>query len=563
MSKIKIDKVVSALPTVLEPNTMYAVRVGTGFDLFMSDSTGTSAHALNASTGSPTAPTITAESVAAVAAGSTLGSEQRLLAAQGQVGQTILAVGHVYHQGDAQGTSELKAQISSLNSGNVVFVYATGPDFNAGIIQEGPIFLGDGEVYVIENLRNGSIITATEGAYGFSQQRNGSQMSPMPLLSLALAITDTFAFIFRNAGTNDGRIWGVNGPLASVLRMTTGTGAVVLGQENIQLDPYDWFELNTDGNGEYRLESTNPVMLCTAARMLSNVFADSRLILPLSNDIVGWPRSGFVSALYPNTVADYYVNDGPTGQFTASPGAPVDYAGVTGAQDTDYEPRGATRSRAAGLVSGFSGADSAGLEATPQCPVSTFTQRIALPLKVRANAGDGGNNGIALAAIYTGTATLWEWDPVTRTKRQVTVNDPDGNPVTEIPLIRRNGSNDEYIATTPQEQLHPSSCTISTGDIDAVAGAHYLTEDFLGGYIEVNVPAMCAFNSEQNQNQTVDTFFRGTSGPSVGGIFANDDEQLSYGITPDVIRAEIRQGLDGMRYRRDIGAGGADTWGLG
>lgn len=47
MDRIKIDKVVSVLPNPLIPNTVYAVRVGNGFDLFFSDSTGSIAHELN------------------------------------------------------------------------------------------------------------------------------------------------------------------------------------------------------------------------------------------------------------------------------------------------------------------------------------------------------------------------------------------------------------------------------------------------------------------------------------------------------------------------------------
>lgn len=47
MAKIKIDKVVSVLPNPLIPNTVYAVRVGNGFDLYISDSTGSIAHKLN------------------------------------------------------------------------------------------------------------------------------------------------------------------------------------------------------------------------------------------------------------------------------------------------------------------------------------------------------------------------------------------------------------------------------------------------------------------------------------------------------------------------------------
>lgn len=47
MAQIKVDKVVVALPSTLEPNTVYAVRVGVGFDLYMSDDTGSIAHPLN------------------------------------------------------------------------------------------------------------------------------------------------------------------------------------------------------------------------------------------------------------------------------------------------------------------------------------------------------------------------------------------------------------------------------------------------------------------------------------------------------------------------------------
>ena len=57
MSKIKIDKVVSSLPSTLIANTVYAVRVGTGFDLYITDNTGATAHQLNSSGG--TTPWVT------------------------------------------------------------------------------------------------------------------------------------------------------------------------------------------------------------------------------------------------------------------------------------------------------------------------------------------------------------------------------------------------------------------------------------------------------------------------------------------------------------------------
>ena len=43
----KVHKVVSALPGTLQPDAVYAVRVGVGFDLYIADSTGTVAHKVN------------------------------------------------------------------------------------------------------------------------------------------------------------------------------------------------------------------------------------------------------------------------------------------------------------------------------------------------------------------------------------------------------------------------------------------------------------------------------------------------------------------------------------
>jgi hypothetical protein len=45
---IKFYKTVVSLPNVLEPNTMYAVRIGVGFDFYLSDMTGAIAYKVNA-----------------------------------------------------------------------------------------------------------------------------------------------------------------------------------------------------------------------------------------------------------------------------------------------------------------------------------------------------------------------------------------------------------------------------------------------------------------------------------------------------------------------------------
>lgn len=51
---IRFEKIVSKLPTDLEPNTIYFVRVGTGFDLYVTDMTGKIANSLNLPSVQPT-----------------------------------------------------------------------------------------------------------------------------------------------------------------------------------------------------------------------------------------------------------------------------------------------------------------------------------------------------------------------------------------------------------------------------------------------------------------------------------------------------------------------------
>jgi len=109
----------------------------------------------------------------------------------------------------------------------------------------------------------------------------------------------------------EGWIHVVNGSINSTVTLTTGAGAVVQGQENIALRPFEYRRLYTDGNQEYRLQSTNNVMAAVNAQMGTNPgFFDSRLILPLTSDGITWPKSGTLSALYNNTNVRAYINTG-------------------------------------------------------------------------------------------------------------------------------------------------------------------------------------------------------------------------------------------------------------
>ncbi len=147
-------------------------------------------------------PVNPALAAAPVAAGFTLGLTQKLLAENRQIGKTVLAVPYVYSDKTAIATprptpeEKGRCQVVSLEDGNTLFVYKNGQDFLDQNVYEGPIFLSKGEIYVINDVEPGSIITMEEGGYGVCEQAQSNQMSPMPLLSLALGFNDAFFYAF-------------------------------------------------------------------------------------------------------------------------------------------------------------------------------------------------------------------------------------------------------------------------------------------------------------------------------------------------------------------------------
>lgn len=484
-----------------------------------------------------TTPTV--EAAGNIAAGSTLGLEQGLLAAAGQPGLTVLAVGY---------TTSGKVQGVSLGDGNVVEAYASGDDFNAGNVLYRE-FMSLGEPICFTGLMSGAIITSTQGFYGCSEQVDGGDESPMPLLSYGLSFTETFFFAFRNSnvyaptGTSGSQGWVhiVNGPLDSVVKLTDGAGTTVQGQENIVLKPWEYRRLYTNANAEYILSASNPVMACINANMDNNPFGrfyDSRLIMPLTSDGITWPRSGMVSAPYLNTLVRYAVRDGAEGSFITSPGQPTDFDGVTGAADADYEPNGATRIKATGLVSAFSGADNAGLEASPLMPTSAMAQVIAQPLFID-DTGDGGNSGIAIASPYEGEAKIYSWNDATQTiDLEYT-----------IPLTRNIGPP----PSTPDDQFHPAAGGVAN---ESATYPVQLQGDLKAGVIIANVPITVVV---QNGTAAHKPTLRSQNGTTTSSITNDDDETLMLGITPDDIKAVIRKGDDGLSYRLAVGADLA-TW---
>ena len=468
-----------------------------------------------------------------IAAGSSLGLQQQLLAEQGQPALTVLAVGN---------TTSGKVQGVSLGDGNVIEVFTNGAEFTDPNIQ--PIyreFMSLGEPICFTGLSNGAIIISTQGFYGFSEQVSGNNESPMPLLSFGLSFKFTFFFGFRNFGSNtnltEGLIYVVNGAISNTIKLTDGIGNVIDEQENIKLSPWEFVELHGTGVREYILEGTENMMACTAGNMDSNGFFDSRLIMPLSNDLISYPRSGDFSTPYDNVTTNYFVRDGAEGTFTTSSGSPTAIDVVTGATDADYEPNGATRTLINGLGTWYSGADSAGVEATPAMPVRAMSQVVAQPLYIADN-GDGGNSGIAIASPYEGTARVYSWDNTNSTL------------ILEytVPLTRSNVN-----VLSKEDQKHPAAGLIAN---DGVA-TNTLVGQLNAGVIIADVPITVI---TQNGLPTLTPTIRSQSGTTTTAIVSDDDETLSLGWTPQTIKAEIREGADGILYKRVIGNNGTDNW---
>jgi hypothetical protein len=483
-----------------------------------------------------------------------LNLKQQILAAAGQPAKTILVV---------TTTTTGKTQGVSLGDGNVVEVYANGDDYASGTVLYRE-FMSLGEVICFTNLGGGVIITSTQGFYGCSEQRQGGQQSPMPLSSLGLAFTDTFVYCFRNSqnapgtGPDTGQIIITCGPLPSKVTITRND-AVVLNQEDIELKPFEQKYFYTNANGEYRITATNPVMGAVQASMGRNPasvpgapadagqrFYDTRLIMPLTNDGITWPRSGAVSAPYDNTSVDYYVRDGATGNFVVSPGAPIDYDGTTGAIDADYEPNGATRARAKGLISAYSGADTAGLEASPMLPVSAMSQVVAQPLYI-FDQGDGGESSVAIASPYEGTAKYYEWDAT----NQTTVLKYT------IPLTRGNNGTGITLSS-PEDQFFPCSGLIANENALAADPSVIQLAGALGaGYVTADVPIVVV---SQNSNANFTPNVRSQNGTTTTSIVNEKDETLQLGWTPPLIKAELTTDSSGFVRKREVDGTGAITF---
>lgn len=267
--------------------------------------------------------------------------------------------------------------------------------------------------------------------------------------------------------------------------------------------------------------------------------------MPLTSDGITWPRSGNVSAPFDNTLVNYYVRDGATGNFTVSPGSPVDFDATTGAVDSDYEPNGATRVRAVGLISAYSGADSAGLEASPLMPVSAMSQVVAQPFVIR-DQGDGGNSSVAITSPYVGKAGVFAWNSTTG--------------VAELAYtvqLTRGADGAGITLTSPDDQNIPCSGLIANEPtLDADPSVVQLVGTLNPGYVIADVPiSVVAQNGDVGGASTVEV--RSQNGTTTTVISCDDDETLMLGWTPPQLKAEIVTDTVGLLRKRIVGSDSA------
>ena len=487
-----------------------------------------------------------------VALAATLGLEQKLLAKQGQVGLTVLV---------ASLTTTGKVQGVSLGDGNVVEVYADGASYTRGDILYRE-FMSMGEPICFTGLSFGAVITATQGFYGLTEisgvSNSTNDQGVMPLMSFGLAFKSTFLYAFRNAtGANNDRgiIYVANGPLDNTIRLTDSVGNVVRGQTGITLRPWQVTFLDTDGNQEYILSGTQLMMASMSGRgggkaidgtirPLDNLTSDSflkgrqfdcRLVLPLASDMIGNPKSGFMSTPYEDVAVDSYRRNGATTNFTVSSGSPVS-VGAYGGNLINHNPAGYVRFRATGLVTCYSGADGQGGDSLQFADVSTLSQVVAQPFKLYDTGGVASEVGLTIFSPYEGSADIFEWDFTTNSLTLAY----------SVNLTRGTGGS----VSSQNDQLYPAAASVSNGNSNNTV----LRGDLNPGVIIANVP-IGVVTQTANGRVTM----RSQNSTTTTSIYTQRDETVSYGWTPNERRAEIVLGEDNVLYRRSVSSG-SETW---
>ena len=403
---------------------------------------------------------------------------------------------------DSTAENGFTMSISSCGDNNVVFKRElTDTDF---VFME---VLSKGQ---ISNLSYGSgtIFRSTKGITGFS--------APFPMPMGVSSLSDTYFrfFAFRHSVF----VFVTSAGLESVVTLYGSDGSTIVDGPTT-ISPYGSASFACNANTEFIVTATENVYCGTYADHNTNgLQIDMRLLPPMEQELILWNRQARITAQETNTTVTYYRRDGVTGTFTVQAGTPLNITGTVGST-ADFGEDGCLILRSDKPISGFSGADSQGFEAVPAWPLTQLAQLFANPANIDNNA-DAGRSSVTIASPYEGTATIY---------------DTTGTVLTTFAVTRGAAINP---ASTAADQLFPAAGQFQPVDI-ALA-------DWLGGYVEVNVPSICIMN-----------FNGGTTWPSDAG-----DEMLIPGVTPYSLRASIIKDANGLYRRRDIDASGVETWNI-
>ena len=413
---------------------------------------------------------------------------------------------------DTTGTGGFTMGIASCGDNNIIF--------KRGLIDENFKYLqvmskGEQAAY---NFAAGTIFRSTKGITGFS--------GPFPLpFGLASMSSNYFRFF---AFRDDVFVYVTSAGLESIVTLFASDETTIVDGP-FTIPPYGSTTLACNANTEFVITSTQNVYCGTSANNggATNLL-DTRIVPPMTNEILTYNRFNRVTAQFTNTTVTWYRRNGDTNSFTVNAGTPVSiYTGnITGGvaptnagSTVDYFPDGWLILKADKPISCFSGADGAGSNATPGWPLDQLSQLFANPATVSDSRTRADQASVSISSPFEGTATVYN---------------SSGVEIDTFTLTRGTTP-----ATTSNEQLFPAAGQWQPIDLAVPV-------DWTGGWVQTNVPAVCVMNFMDSTIHTAD----------------NGDETMIPGVTPDEIRAEIVKDAGGLFRRRDISDTGVETWNI-
>jgi len=375
--------------------------------------------------------------------------------------------------------------------------------------------LSKGEIANFD-LPAGTVFRSTKGIMGFS--------SPFPHPFGVSSLSDIYFrfYVFRR--TNVVNVTSAG--LESIVNLYAADG-VTLVDGPITIEPFGstQMECGTDATGEFVIDASTDVY-CSTQTIDDR---DHRIVPPMALEFMVWNRLCRVTAQETNTEVTWY-RRGPLtndlGTFIVDAGTPVNiYNGtrntgpgeLNAGNTTDYGIDGCLILRSDKPISGFSGADGNGGEATPGWPLDQMAQLFPNPANIDDDA-DRGRSSVTIGSQYEGTMFVY---------------DSTQTLITSVAITRPTA------VVVASDQLYPAAAQWAPVDSGLV--------DWNGGYVETNVPCVCIMN------------MNGSPSPwnADGG-----DELNIVGTTPEDIRAVIRIDADGFKRRRDVDNLGVETWNI-